>query len=402
MKSFISKTSFLVLSVVLFVGCGGGLGKDEPEFTSMEGTLEDQKSGDDFAGTHLLIDEDGLETPVRSLKINLSDKNYLHNKVDVTGFMSEDDVFQIDSIEVLEVVDGDEEKGKFVEYVNDKLGFKLKYYDDWKIDDNAASIVMFTSPDKDMVEVRVIDYAYVPDVDENGDALVPLESYFLTEAGVDDIRPLVNKVGPDKLDAVKTERADGGIEYSLYRAGKIYQISYIPSEDSKSDVEVDIAFDAMMAELVFIPISESASEEVVDEAVEEEVVVEEMEDFGLTAIFESLPYHFSGNYPSDWYYAGSKSSTDGVLHHYAFSDEIIEDSNELLRLDVLSSIDLPSGSKVEMNGENFTVVNKGEEVEVYTVLEDRAYRIQGPSEYRDLMLQMGASLHPLVEEETSI
>ncbi len=406
------KISFLVLSLFIFTGCFGNdsIGKDDADLTSIEGILKLQESNDDFAGTHVLIQEDKEKIPVRSLKINLSDKNYLGNMVKATGFMGEDEVFQIESLKVQEVIKESDEEGELTEYSNGELGFKWHYFDDWMVDESSSKVT-FEAPNGSKVEINSIPFAYSGRSDENGDAMVPLESYFATESTIDDIRPLMNKIGPDKLDAVKLEREDGGYEYYLYRAGSIYQITFLPSAEKPTEsegesIDHEAIFSDMVSDFQFTPKSSTEDAADLDEVGSSDEYVEyEPEadsDFNLTATFESLPYHFSGNYPSDWYYAGKKSDASGVLHHYGFSDEVIEDDSEVLRLDVLTNTDLPAGKTLTVNGKELVVVENDGNIEIYTLVEDRAYRVQGPEDYKDLMIEMTSSIHPLEADEQGL
>ena len=81
---------------------------------------------------------------VRSLKLNLSEKSYLNNKVKLTGTTNDDGVFQANGITVIEVIKSDEDS-ELVEYKNTDLGFKLKYYNDWELKDSSASITFLNS-----------------------------------------------------------------------------------------------------------------------------------------------------------------------------------------------------------------------------------------------------------------
>lgn len=122
-------------------------------------------------------------------------------------------------------------------------------------------------------------------------------------------------------------------------------------------------------------------------------------DMELT-YFESLPYFFRGVYPSQWYYAGSLPISDGVLHHYGFSDEPVTRENEILSLDVIDGSLLEeetSARRTEslfIDEREFKFYSTSSEFSVYTTVEGRHYRVSGPPRYSDLMLNMAAGITP--------
>ncbi|MBI5753901.1 hypothetical protein HZA40_02035 [Candidatus Peregrinibacteria bacterium] len=137
-----------------------------------------------------------------------------------------------------------------------------------------------------------------------------------------------------------------------------------------------------------------------DKAVEEPTRIDAQIDAPKTAMdmttFASLPYKFGGKYPSKWYYAGIKSSgDDGVLHHYSFSDKVLDGKNEILALDVLSGSIPVGGDKITFDGKNFVVFEGSATYTVYTTFQDKNFRLAGPSSYKDLILNMAASIGPL-------
>jgi hypothetical protein len=120
-------------------------------------------------------------------------------------------------------------------------------------------------------------------------------------------------------------------------------------------------------------------------------------DMTLTS-FESLPYFFRGRYPSNWYYAGSLPVSEGVLHHYGFSDEPVTRENEVLSLDVINSSLMRSGNTILIDGREFIVEELGADYFVYTSVGGRYYRVSGPTEYKDLILNMAVGIEPFETE----
>ncbi len=128
-------------------------------------------------------------------------------------------------------------------------------------------------------------------------------------------------------------------------------------------------------------------------------------DMSLTS-FKSLPYFFSGEYPSQWYYAGSLPTTDGVLHHYGFSNESpVTSENEIVSLDVISGGLMSEWTSragietVEINEQEFFISASQTDYVVFTSVGGRNYRVLGPLEYEDLILAMAASIQPFEPEK---
>lgn len=378
--------------------------QDEPDLTSLTGILAEQNNSDKEAGSHFLIDEEGEKIPARSLAINLSSVRYLNNKVEAFGFMNkEDDVFEITGISVVELLsDEREEIVVLKEYENSELGFKIKYYDTWTLSATAVGVTFFApqnseeiTTDLDKIVISQETFDYSPTVSEDGTSDSALSAYMnQNRPEINDITPLMNKIGVDKLDAVKIEQKNGNIKYFLYRFGLIYKIEFIPANQLSENKEV---FAEMLQEFRFVVFDDLGHEETA--TAEEDSAVEDLPvlDTNLTT-FESLPYHFSGKYPASWYYAGSKGVEANVLHHYSFSDESVTEDNEIISLDVISS-SIPSGKKLTLGEKEFTVVQSGGKYIVYLTIDDRNYKVSGDYIYEDLIVVMADSIMAIQENE---
>ncbi len=391
----------------------------------MMGILTKQEANDEYAGTHLITDDQKQITPVRSLSINLDRKEYFGNKVEALGILNPDDgAFEITGISVKEVLTKTIAEKKLEEYKNTEFGFELKYYDTWDLAEQSDGIVLNAAPSTETstdfasVEIKQIPFSYSPKTNEDGTTDTPLDAYFNDVYGSSaDLE--INKIGVDMLSSAKLINDDGSVSYILYRAGLIYKITYTPSKESSIQDKID--FQEMITEFRFIGINTGDeavngidSADKVSGADKDTDVVSDSSstsdpdsisgsdsslypDEELTS-FESLPYHFMGKYPKDWYYAGKIGTGLGVLHHYGFSDESVTDENESIGLDVISDA-IPSGQKITVSGKELTVVTQGSKYIIYISADGQNYRIEGDKQYKDLMTAMAANISPATKDE---
>lgn len=403
MKNKLIKLVFPLIALIALSACGlKDQFKDDADLTSIKGILTEQGSSDTEKGTHLLTDDDGEVTPLRSLSVNLSSVRYLDNKIEVLGFMNEEDgVFEVTGVSVLELLSDEREAiAELKEYQNPELGFEIKYYSDWSIEESGNGVTF--SKESDRIVISQFPFNYSPTVSpENGDSDTALTAYFVENyPEIKSLDSMFNKIGVDDLDAVKLEQ-ENVIEYFLYRFGFIYKIAFIPGDTSSINKSV---FTEMLAGFRFVVFDDLGHdvEETENKNSDSENSASSNDglpelDMNLTT-FESLPYHFSGKYPSSWYYAGQNGTTSGVLHHYGFSDESVTEDNELITLDVLSGT-IPSGKKSTINGREFTIIESGGNYTVYTKVEDKNYKVNGDSEYKDLILVMAANISATKTDE---
>ncbi len=427
-----------VLGTILLSACGfDQTFKDEPELTAEKGVLSEQKTNDDYSGTHLLTQNEEV-LPLRSVRINLSGNKYLGNKVEVMGVMNEDDgVFEVTGITVLEKMSEDEKDEsvvrEFIEYSNSDLGFRINYYSDWDVENMedghlAMPMVVFVAPGEhedqegDKVYITHNPFNYSPtEVDE--DATMPLVSYFQThhpEEG--DINNRIRKIGPDSLNAVKIEDGFGKVEYYLYRNGFMYTVSFVPSEDNHL-AENENIFNEMMSEFRFTGFTVEDNGQEDNSDVEADNSVSEIEDnsgfydisngqqptqpdetrpsqpeASITpptdielAYFESGPFSFKSGYPKNWYYAGTQSSKPNVLYSYEMSDEEVEDNNVLIALDVYTG-SVPSGNVQQLGDKHLTIVSNSDEYAVYVSIDNKNYRVTGKPQYQNTILAVAYSI----------
>lgn len=371
------------LTLLSISGCSSA---SDPK--ALVGILE-KNTSQNMPGTHYLLAEDGEKTPLNSLFLNLSQKEYLDNKVEAFGALNTDtEIFQVEGIKVLEVLSTAILDPEMVVYQNEKIGFSVGYYNDWEISEN-EEMVLFEANNGDSVEMRKMAFEFTADTENEEEVDVQALKAFTQNAEIE-IKS-TNMTG--KSTAI--QEADGGmIEYLLYRPDFIYSFSYMPGLDA--DPENEKIFREMFAEFKFIPINEGPSEEDEVEAENEdseESSIEEMEkpdlDIKMTE-FESLPYSFKGKLPAAWYYAGSRGSEDGVRHRYDFSPDPLldEETDELMldtsviRLEIIDEDKIPGG-EIELEGGIYTM---------YRSLDDKGFKISGPAEYKDLITTMLLSI----------
>ncbi len=125
---------------------------------------------------------------------------------------------------------------------------------------------------------------------------------------------------------------------------------------------------------------------ITDEGAEEAATIKEGYRY-----FESLPYDFNAQYPSNWYFNGASGSGD-VAHHYGFSDEPVEDGNELVSLDIVTG-SLPAGTTISVGGNTGVKVVSGDSVSIYIERDDgRLYKVHGASNLESYVIDIASSI----------
>lgn len=397
------KIIVLLICLLTFVSCASSnFFKDEPEITAITGILSEQTNNDSESGTHFLTIPSGEKVSLRSLSINLSSVRYIGNEVEVTGFMNvEDNVFEVSGISVIELLsDKREILGEFKEYKQSKLGYQLKYYNDWNVFERENS-VRFSAPSTEdsttspaTIDIFQKTFSYSPNED------IPLSAYYAQNLVSDpefgnlaNIDSLINKVGVDKLDALKFEYENGDIKYFIYRPGFIYEIFYSTTVNDSSDVYKNI-FNEMIAEFRFIPFGLEDSDSDVAPADDIPLGALPALDIKMTT-FESLPYSFGANYPANWYYAGSTSAETGVLRHYGFRDEPAEDNNELISLDVIAGTIPSTAQKQPFSDIDLYLEKSDGNVTLFTILDGKTFKVFGNSDYEDIIFNMAGSIYTI-------
>jgi len=414
MKKFVIFTASLLASLFILSACGNGdIQVDEEKTEVLVGVLTEQSSTDTLKGTHILTTDAEKEVAARSLSLNLSSSRYLDNKVQATGFFNpDDDVFEITGISIIE----DEKKTKdedkeveLIDYKNSDLGFELKDYSDWEVDESSDGVI-FTAPDledtgedTDVVKISQFPFDYSPTISEvDGSVDTPLvafmNQYYPGEADYSS-----NKIGVDNLEAIELESGDE-VKYFMYRNGLIYSFVFSPKSDNAENGNI---FNEMIRSFRFIGFTADEvdgeipdAEELIpgEEGEEEEVAAmnyAELPDPGVNfTTFESLPFHFSAQYPAGWYYAGSSSSDSNVRHHYGFREDADEDSQEVVSMDVFTG-GIPAGQSVKLGNIEANRVASGGRVSFYITVDGQSYHVSGDSGHEEIMMVMASSIVPV-------
>lgn len=380
------KILILIAALSMFASCSVEVAhRDDPQTVSISGTLMMER-GADGSESLFLVDSDGRKSPLTSLAIDLSKPEYVGNTVDLSGFYKESNsVFEVTGIAVLAVNKSENKPGVLTTFVSDQNGFEISYYDDWEINEIGDEVeFVFSEGDAVVARVSVEKRPFIYMDDELIDAKVALEEFLKDDKSAQGGKWVV--VGADGYDAFNESDS-----YYFYRHGFVYNVSF--ADVDRENVSIDDLrreFLTMLGTFKFVAFG---SDEESIALGDDDMDFASLYD-GEMATFESLLYSFKGLYPKSWYYAGSKVYELGVLHHYAFSDETVDDDNVKISLDVLST-PLPKGEKLNYGGRDYVVITNDDVVEYYFLFEGKTFRIGGSSDFNDLILAIAGSIEKL-------
>lgn len=387
----------VALATLIFGGCSGDYAfKDEAELITKTGILNEQETTDKLPGTHILETTSSEKTYLRSVSLNLSDSQYLGNKVTVVGVMNdEDNVLEVTGVSVLEVLVKKAEDALLADYKNTDLGFEVKYYTNWEIKEWQNGDVEFKNQDTGQIFKLVQSpYSYVPQVTEDGSSDTPLKAFFLSKFPGKEF-PGESKIGKEALAALKMENENFMIYY-LYRNGLIYELSILKLQGVE-----DLIYNEMLGSFRFIGFTATDNEaesSLEAEVTEGDVLAVDGTDSEMEfTSFASLPYFFTANYPADWYYSGVNGDSDAnVKHHYGFSDETVTSDNELIALDVI--VEIPAGGeKVTLGDISAVKFSEDDKVSFYLDVEGQRYGVSGFKEYEQIIVLMAKSIKPVTQ-----
>lgn len=212
----------------------------------------------------------------------------------------------------------------------------------------------------------------------------------------------INSIAPESSDsgswsANNFEFADPNYVYVDYSDGSVERrvlltynqddnlstdlVAYFEPGDTTTWTRVDGENPVEHAEKTIVSIT--------DDGAEEAATVKEGYRY-----FESLPYDFNAQYPSSWYFNGAGGTGD-VAHHYGFSDEPVEDGNELVSIDIVTG-SLPAGSTISVGGNTGIKVVSGDVVSVYIERDDgRLYKVHGDANLESYVIDIASSIQEL-------
>lgn len=422
------KLAVLLAFSFVFSGCSLFSSNESPD--SLTGVLSEQQPGDEYVGTHLLKTEDGEFYELNSTILNLSSQQYLGNEVNLKGATNDETgIFNVDGVSVLKILEKEGGKVSWITHLDQELGFKFKYYDDWAVARPGEYMIEFTAP---------LQGSYENDEDKpmHGDSVTvslsdwsneDIDAYFSTDLYE---APVEAKIGANQQSAKKYEKKNSEeVCFIVHRNSvdvdtdlDVYFISFVPYEGM--DDATKRTFYEMILEFQFVPFAEDSGvldptnisvemkedvevEVEVDVDVDAEAEVETPEevpssttdafDYSSFSEFESLPYHFIAKYPAGWYYSGSSGAEDGILHKYSFSDESVTDENEFASLKVLSG-DLPTGSSITLPNGSGVKKYVGGEVVLYVKVDDRVYSVQGAKDMEDTLILIAGGITSVTGE----
>jgi len=411
------KITLVVLAIFSLVSLSAcTLFSKEGASDTLTGILSEQSYGDNYNGTHLVTAENGDVFAVNSTVLNLSSSEYIGNKVKVlVTYDKADEVYSVTGVSVIEVLNGYSGAPELVDYMNETLGFKLKYYNNFELTNDPDGIKI-TAPASDAIDSPTAlkaDVFTVVRYTGTTDGFLEKFSLFAKDFDAKD-----SIIGDDQLQAKTYTRIGGDATYVVFeRAPYVYVISF--DKTSTKFYEVLNSFR-------FIPITEggivSGSEvvpttdgtttgDVIPTVVAPAVVTPSATstatsstgttsssisaktyDFTGFSDFQSSAYGFKAKYPTRWYYDGTYRDT-GALAQYRFADAPIDESSTPFgSLKLLGDTSLPSGTKMTFPNGNGVKILSGDQVRFYVQMDGRIYLVEGSSDKADMFEKVAASI----------
>lgn len=252
--------------LLVLTGCGGGetgtvavknaILAQEKRFgviQSLGGAYSSQ------GATHLLKQIDGKNLYLKSTVVNLADKKYAGQNVELMGPVAKGenapDLMTVNSIDIVEsdtdLPGAAEDVPEWIDYDSANLSLSLKYRNDYKLSEK----------DKVLILNKTVKTADTPSVvDELGLATIQITMLssdpkfdLAGSLGIkSDVLSVVQKAGFSKakitqagLDSYKKSSADGKkIDYYV-NAGESYQISFLAGKDETLTEDQNMFFDIM-------------------------------------------------------------------------------------------------------------------------------------------------------------
>lgn len=384
--------------------------------------------------THLLRMADGKNLYLKSDKIDLNNEKFLSKEIEVMGeILRTKDGNQVMSVVSIDILDQENAQVEglpvWEDFQSEKLALSLKYRDDFTVTESSDGLIIRrdkkaldeNSIVPDEVNVPLSDALTEP-VSEISIQLLSSSSDDFTQImgveslGADDILAggyTRSKITQKALDAYKkVEAVSQSTVYFTMNSNGIYKISLNMVTEEKDKVGFQNMFYDILASIDFANVAVDTEEsddlspiqkegainnEVLFEATEntvedgeENIVVTNEEIAGFTT-FQSESAGFSVQYPKSYYFGAVASKASDAQRGYEFGSEPLEESPGDIVLEVLNG-DVPSGSKVEINGKSMTKVSSGTKVMLYTEIEGKVFRMTGTSAKEAVMRQMMSTI----------
>jgi len=422
----------LLLSLVFFSGCQSS---ETEEGITIDDVPLDRRIGvisslgnvkTSSQGTHLLKLDDGDTILLKSLSINLDDEKYSKAAVEVRGVLiytkGDKPLMEVQNIDILEdYVLEDTKAPKWETYAG--ALFRIDYRDDFEVEKDSDSVT-FTK--RVLEDEESLDEESTQEVDEE-DALKDVVSIISTARGEDeDLLTFLDlesnessdllakgltksKVGVQDLPAYKkVESETSDITFYVEGDANFYTLAFDGSEHDDA-LKMENLFYEMLASFELIDASSLPDEDFFEDDVidsrtleldgeedfsedEDSDSTEEPDDIAIVEGYEeyaSDSFDFTVQYPKSWYFEGSAGGS-GVIRHYGFGDEPLDESSADISLDLLSTAE--SGESVSYGGKQLTKVKSGSSVEIYFEGGSRVYRLSGPASQESVLLQMASSI----------
>lgn len=379
--------------------------------------------------THLLKMDDGTNLYLRSEKIDLTSDKFTNKVVEVMGeIIRTKDGNQVMTVESIDVLDQEttqeNDLPQWVEYNSENLDLAFKYRDDYEVFEIETVITVKRKPEQvensplppETDDLTVIKSVNQP-VSEIKIELLSSKSEDLTDlmkvTSLDSADVLAggytkSKVTQKALDAYKiVNAAKSETTYYLLNSSGVYRISFTFVEDETDKVSFQNMFYDILASIDFDGEVLSADKDVPElintdivpmdtqptvtendaQLMEEPTIISsDIEITGFTT-FQSESAGFSVQYPKSYYFGASDTKSNDASRSYEFGSKPLEESPGEIILERINSA-IPTGSQLNINGKAMTKVATDLNVQLYTEVNGKLYRISGPSNKEAIMRQM--------------
>jgi len=415
----------------------------------------------DSQGTNLLIMDEGSTILLKSLAINLNDPKYVAKKVEVSGLLTYTtdgkQIMEVESIDVLEDAPLMTQQAavSWRDYVNAQLGFRVKYRDDFTVDEK-NQVISFTRPVSAaaLMMLRDQENSSSMEIKNEHTIMISSKSHNSTETLVKDFLKLPDdnsatlltagynksRIGVSGIEAYKLVSDEGKtVTFSFEDGGKFYQVVYSGGSDSQSLEDQNIFYDFLASfELTggsptspvvddedvddtennnvpatppSAPVSDESDSDIMDPTAGDEDTTTDSPTTDTTtpppsapttggtqealpgySSFVSSGYKFTMQYPKSWYYGQATTTESDVIRRYDFGTKPVDEEPGTVYLDIVSGA-MPSGSSSTVGDNTVVKTSSGSTVSYYYKDENgRIYRVTGPSSMDSSLKTMAGTI----------